>query len=148
MKEECLINGCIACKLAEKCPLENACRKCECAKTPFSKDLCCLLTYLQELAKEVYEQETRLPRFSYAETLFNLLWIFRGAIERTAETIFDFDEAKKNFSNFEMCRQQLQITIGIANATFLKKPLALLTFAAQQHDIEMLGADVFTTPPN
>lgn len=143
---KCFINGCIACRLANSCPLKEACEENRAEKTPFSKQLCCLLEYSAALVHDIYKYETTLPKFTYAETMNNWLWIIQGAITQLANNIFDMDEANQDFDCFETARQHLRQTVEMAGATFLKKPLALLSFCATEHDTKVLNENRFTTP--
>lgn len=140
--KECHIFAGIKCPCAESCPFANECKETQINKTPFLKELCCLNTTLYELSKQVQEQETRLPHYTVNETFYNVLWLFRGAIEKAAKAVFEMGEIQHDFATFEKCVTLWERTIRETNANFLREAFMPLRSQIRLHDYKEKGSPI------
>lgn len=143
MQNENIFNGCYPCPAPENCPHACRCKGNPHPTAPFSRSLICFLNYSSEIAKDVCERQTQLPRYTFGETLNQWLWLNRGTVESIATAIFDYGEQNRDFAEFEIARQFLKNTIETAKVNFLQKPLALLNACASEHDKKALDTDIF-----
>lgn len=145
MQNENLFNGCYRCPAHDNCPHACRCKENPHPKAPYSRSLICFLHYSSEIAKDVYERQTQLPRYTFAETLNQWLWLNRGTVENLATAAFDYGEENRDFTELDIAYTFLKNTAETTQADFLQKPLALLYVCTQRHDDKTLSQDIFAS---
>lgn len=141
------------CKMFPKidCPCSEFCaNRAECSSgaadnLPFLKELFCLHTTLCRLAKYVCDSQTKVPTFTYNETLNQALWLFRGAIEKAAKSVFQMGDIQHNFATFDKCVTMWENTIRETEANFLREAFLPLRSQIRIHDWTAKGCkgDIF-----
>lgn len=137
---DCKIFDNIACPCATTCPFACDCKQNQMETTPFLKELCCLHSMLFEMAKEVQENQTQLPHYTYNEVFFNALWLFRGAIEKLCKSVYDMSDYTKNFATFDKCVTTWENTIRETNANFLRECFMPLRSQIRLHDMSQTAS--------
>lgn len=123
------------CPLAEHCPSKATCERGDLEATPFLKELQCLHTTLYRLAKDSNEGDTRLPKLTLNEAFCNLLWLFRGAVEKATRTVYNMKDYGTNFTAFDKILWTWEKTIKETNAAFLTEALSPLKAQRLIHDL-------------
>lgn len=142
---DCRIFPNVKCVCAEKCPNARECENGIASNTPFLKELFCLHTYLCNLAKEVCDNQNKIPLYTYNEILCQTLWLFRGAIEKTATAIYNLGDVEHNFAAFDKCVTMWERTIAETEANFLREAFIPLRSQIRIHDFCERGGkgDIF-----
>lgn len=142
---DCNIFPCIKCPCAELCVNNSECKSGLLDNTPFLKELFCLHTTLSKMAKYVFEQQTKVPHFTYNETLCQALWLFRGAIEKACKAVYNMGDVEHNFNAFELVTRTWERTIRETEANFLREAFLPLRSQIRIHDWVATGGkgDIF-----
>ena len=142
---DCKVFPNVKCPCAENCPNRAECENRIAENTPFLKELYCLHTFLLHLAKEVCDQQNKIPLYTYNEILCQTLWIFRGAIEKTATACYNLGDVETNFNAFETACSMWERTIAETEANFLREAFLPLRSQIRVHDFCKRGGkgDIF-----
>lgn len=142
---DCKVFSNVKCPCAETCPNCAECENRKAENTPFLKELYCLHTFLLHLAKEVCDQQNKIPLYTYNEILCQTLWIFRGAIEKTATACYNLGDVENNFNAFEKACTMWERTIAETEANFLREAFLPLRSQIRIHDFCARGGkgDIF-----
>lgn len=142
---DCKVFPNVKCPCAESCPNRVECENRIAENTPFLKELYCLHAFLRHLAKEVCEQQNKIPLYTYNEILGQALWIFRGAIEKTAKACYNLGDVETNFTAFETACTMWERTIAETEANFLREAFMPLRSQIRVHDFCKRGGkgDIF-----
>ena len=142
---DCKVFTNVKCPCAETCPNCAECENRIAENTPFLKELYCLHTFLLHLAKEVCDQQNKIPLYTYNEILCQTLWIFRGAIEKTATACYNLGDVENNFNAFEKACTMWERTIAETEANFLREAFLPLRSQIRIHDFCARGGkgDIF-----
>ena len=142
---DCKVFSNVKCPCAETCPNCAECENRIAENTPFLKELYCLHTFLLHLAKEVCDQQNKIPLYTYNEILCQTLWIFRGAIEKTATACYNLGDVEHNFNAFEKACTMWERTIAETEANFLREAFLPLRSQIRIHDFCARGGkgDIF-----
>ena len=119
----CYMNETLKCTMCERCLLAKLCDNGEADKTPFAKELFCQITTISELANNGYKKQNPPIEKTYGEFLSEWLWLWRNAIKRGLELVFDYGEIGKSYPIIVSLYNKVCELITDYNATFLKEAI-------------------------